>query len=44
MAHAALEILRFGTDAEVIGPPEPRAKMAEIIGTLAKVNVGDGPV
>lgn len=36
LAHAAMEILRFGTDAEVIGPPELRAKMAEVVSTLAK--------
>jgi predicted DNA-binding transcriptional regulator YafY len=39
--HAAMEILRFGADAEVIGPPELRAKMAEIVGTLAQVYIGD---
>lgn len=37
MAHAAMEILRFGKDAEVIGPPELRAEMASVIGALAKV-------
>jgi predicted DNA-binding transcriptional regulator YafY len=37
MAHAAMEILRFGKDAEVIGPPELRAEMATNIGTLARV-------
>jgi predicted DNA-binding transcriptional regulator YafY len=40
IAHAAMEILRFGAEAEVIGPPELRAKMAEIVGTLAKVYAG----
>jgi predicted DNA-binding transcriptional regulator YafY len=42
MAHAAMEILRFGRDAEVIGPPELRAEMADVVGTLAKVYGGDG--
>lgn len=44
MAHAAIEILRFGTDAELIGPPELRAKMTEIVGALAKVYAGDDPL
>lgn len=43
MDHAAMEILRFGADAEVVGPPELRAKMAEIVGTLANVYAGDNP-
>lgn len=43
IAHAAMEILRFGADAEVIGPPELRAKMAEIVGTLAQVYAGEDP-
>jgi predicted DNA-binding transcriptional regulator YafY len=43
MDHAAMEILRFGADAEVVGPPELRARMAEIVGTLAKVYAGDVP-
>jgi predicted DNA-binding transcriptional regulator YafY len=34
-AHAALEILRFGAHAEVIGPPELRSEMARIARTLA---------
>jgi predicted DNA-binding transcriptional regulator YafY len=41
MAHAAMEILRFGKDAEVVGPPELRAEMASIVGTLAKVYDGE---
>lgn len=41
VAHAAMEILRFGADAEVVGPPELRAKMAEVVGSLAKVYAGD---
>lgn len=43
MDHAAMEILRFGADAEVVGPPELRTRMAEIVGALAKVYVGDDP-
>ncbi|WP_343070284.1 YafY family protein [Pelagibacterium limicola] len=35
--NAALDILRFGADAEVLGPPDFRAQMAEITGALAKV-------
>lgn len=41
MTHAAMEILRFGTDAEVVGPSELRAEMANVVGTLAKVYNGD---
>lgn len=41
MAHAAMEILRFGKDAEVIGPPELRSEMAGVVGILAKVYAGD---
>lgn len=37
MTQAATELLRFGTDAEVIGPPELRAEMASIAGSLARV-------
>ncbi len=33
--HAAAEILRFGTDAEVLAPAELRAKMSEIVSALA---------
>lgn len=43
MAHAAMEILRFGKEAEVIGPPELRAEIANVVGTLAKVYNGDRP-
>lgn len=32
MAHAAMEILRFGKEAEVIGPPELRAEIASVVG------------
>jgi predicted DNA-binding transcriptional regulator YafY len=35
--HAAAEMLRFGTHAEVLEPPELRAKMTEIIASLAKM-------
>jgi predicted DNA-binding transcriptional regulator YafY len=42
LAHASIEILRFGVDAEVLGPPELRAKLAEIVSTLAKVYSDDG--
>ncbi|WP_421929169.1 helix-turn-helix transcriptional regulator [Neoaquamicrobium sediminum] len=41
MAHAAMDILRFGKEAEVIGPPELRAEMANVVGALAKVYGGD---
>lgn len=40
ITHASMEILRFGADAEVVGPPGLRAEMAEIVSTLAKVYVG----
>lgn len=43
IAHAATELLRFGAEVEVIGPPALRAKMSEIVGTLAKVYADDGP-
>ncbi|KQZ30772.1 transcriptional regulator [Mesorhizobium sp. Root552] len=36
MAHAAMEILRFGKDVEVIGPPDLRTEMANVVGALAK--------
>ncbi|WP_027052335.1 helix-turn-helix transcriptional regulator [Mesorhizobium erdmanii] len=42
MVHAAMEILRFGKDAEVVGPPELRAEMASVVGALAKIYTGDG--
>ena len=42
LAHAAMEILRFGKDAEVIGPIELRTEMANVIGALAKIYNGDG--
>lgn len=35
--HAALEILRFGTHAEVLDPPELRAELAGIVRTLADI-------
>lgn len=37
LAHAAMEILRFGANAEVVGPPELRAEMAKVVGSLAEV-------
>ncbi|HEV7278273.1 MAG TPA: YafY family protein [Devosiaceae bacterium] len=39
--HAALEILRFGTSAEVVGPPELVARMAEIVRVLAEIYPGE---
>lgn len=43
IAHASMEILRFGADAEVLGPPVLRSEMAKIVSILAKVYVrGDG--
>lgn len=41
MAHAALELLRFGMEAEVIEPPELRARMAEVIGALGRLYAGE---
>lgn len=41
MAHAALEILRFGTEAEVIEPLELRAEMARIVNQLTIVYTSD---
>lgn len=41
MAQAAVEILRFGTEAEVVGPPELRTNIAEIVDQLAKIYVGN---
>jgi predicted DNA-binding transcriptional regulator YafY len=35
-AHAAMEILRFGKDAEIMGPPELVAQMADVVATLAR--------
>ena len=43
MAQAAPELLRFGTDAEVIGPPELRAEMAMIVDALARLYASDQP-
>lgn len=40
IAHASMEILRFGADAEVVGPPELRAEISEIVSILAKVYGG----
>jgi len=34
---AAHELLRFGAEAEVLGPPELRARMAEIVGSMGAV-------
>lgn len=39
MAHAAMEILRFGKEAEVVGPPELRAEMASVAAALADIYV-----
>ncbi len=36
-AHAAMEILRFGVEAEVIGPPELRAKIGDITRRLSAI-------
>lgn len=36
LGHAAAEILRFGTDAEVLAPAELRIWMTEIVSALAK--------
>jgi predicted DNA-binding transcriptional regulator YafY len=35
--HAAMEMLRFGREVEVVGPPELRAEMANIIGALVEI-------
>ncbi|MFC4912478.1 helix-turn-helix transcriptional regulator [Actinomadura gamaensis] len=40
--RAVLDLLRLGTDAEVLGPPELRARMAEIVTALA-ARYSDGP-
>lgn len=37
IAHAAMEMLRFGKEVEVIGPPELRAEMANVIGALVEI-------
>lgn len=37
IAHAAMDMLRFGRELEVIGPPELRAEMANVIGELADI-------
>lgn len=41
IAHAAMEILRFGADAEVIAPPELRAEVTKIVNALATVYAGN---
>lgn len=43
LTRAAMEILRFGKDAEVVGPPELRAEMSKVVSALAKVYAGDDP-
>ena len=37
IAHAAMEMLRFGKEVEVIGPPELRAEMANVIGAMVEI-------
>ena len=37
MALAAMEMLRFGKEVEVVGPPELRAEMANVIGALVEI-------
>ena len=34
--HAVVELLRFGTDIEILGPPELRAHMTVMLGRLAE--------
>ncbi|MBJ3785422.1 helix-turn-helix transcriptional regulator [Devosia sediminis] len=41
MTSAAAEILRFGTEAEVTGPPEFRAAMVDVVGKLAGIYGGN---
>ncbi len=40
--HAAMEVLRFGGEAEVVGPPELRAEMAKVVALLAKTYCDSG--
>jgi predicted DNA-binding transcriptional regulator YafY len=35
--HASCEILRFGPEAEVLGPPSLRSKLAETVGQLVEL-------
>lgn len=35
------ELMRFGAEAEVIGPPELRARMAEVVASVARIYAGD---
>jgi predicted DNA-binding transcriptional regulator YafY len=37
IAQACADLLRFGADAEVLEPPELRAKMAEIVGGMSRL-------
>jgi predicted DNA-binding transcriptional regulator YafY len=37
MRWAPYELLRFGAEAEVLGPPELRARMAEVAGSLGNL-------
>lgn len=35
------ELMRFGPEVEVIGPPELRARMAEVVASVARIYAGD---
>ena len=37
VANAAMEMLHFAREVEVIGPPELRAEMANVIGALVVI-------
>lgn len=37
MALAAMEMLRFGNEVEVVRPPELRAEMATVIGAMVEI-------